>query len=168
MNLSSALLGKQLGVEGFFFWGGEGVSGPHLPTFGLNKFPYLVKMRENADQKNSKYRHFLRSVFKSSSMFFADQSHVNFIFYLVLVFTALRNSDNFLFVNLTNLLQPDVKRVQSRASQFLYCCDESLSSKANKSRHKHKKGKKLQGALSERLIVTVKKYIYCTDNKIFN
>ena len=117
MNLSSALLGKQLGVEGFFFGGGEGVSGPHLPTFGLNKFPYLVKMRENADQKNSKYRHFLRSVFKSSSMFFADQSHVNFIFYLVLVFTALRNSDNFLFVNLTNLLQPDVKRVQSRASQ---------------------------------------------------
>ena len=44
-------------------------SGPHFPTFGLNYgvtgirsiSPYLVQMRENADQNDSEYRHFSRS-----------------------------------------------------------------------------------------------------------
>ena len=35
--------------------------GPHFPAFGLNISPYLVRMRENADQNNSEYGHFLRS-----------------------------------------------------------------------------------------------------------
>ena len=35
-------------------------SGPHFPVFGLNT--YLVRMRENVNQKNSEYGHFLRSV----------------------------------------------------------------------------------------------------------
>ena len=34
-------------------------SGPYFPAFGLNT--YSVQMRENADQNNSKYGHFLRS-----------------------------------------------------------------------------------------------------------
>ena len=34
-------------------------SGPHFPAFGL----YSVCMRENADQNNSEYKHFLRSGF---------------------------------------------------------------------------------------------------------
>ena len=38
-------------------------SGPHFPAFELNTerlriSPYSVRMRENADQTNSKYRHF--------------------------------------------------------------------------------------------------------------
>ena len=39
--------------------------GLHFPTFGLNKeriCPYSVRMRENADQNNAEYKHFLRSV----------------------------------------------------------------------------------------------------------
>ena len=48
-------------------------SGPYFPAFGLNTerygeiSPYLVQMRENADQKdqnNSKYWHFLRIVIR--------------------------------------------------------------------------------------------------------
>ena len=36
-------------------------SGPHFPTFGLNSISlYSIRMRENADQNNSKYGHFLR------------------------------------------------------------------------------------------------------------
>ena len=40
-------------------------SGPHFPAFGLNTerlriCPYLVRIRENADQNNSEYRHFSR------------------------------------------------------------------------------------------------------------
>ena len=40
-------------------------SSPYFPAFGLNtsKSPYSGPMRDNADQKNSKYGHFLRSVF---------------------------------------------------------------------------------------------------------
>ena len=34
-------------------------SGPHFPAFRLNT--YSVRMRENADQSNSEYGHFLRS-----------------------------------------------------------------------------------------------------------
>ena len=39
-------------------------SGPHFPAFGLNTERYRVslRMRENADQNNSEYRHFSRSV----------------------------------------------------------------------------------------------------------
>ena len=47
-------------------------SGPHFPAFGLNterygvslriQSPYSVQMREYADQNNSEYGHFLRSV----------------------------------------------------------------------------------------------------------
>ena len=38
--------------------------GPHFPVFGLNRgiSPYSVRMKENADQNNSEYGHFLRSV----------------------------------------------------------------------------------------------------------
>ena len=41
-------------------------SGPYFPAFGLNTerygeiSPYLVQMRENTDQNNSEYWHFLR------------------------------------------------------------------------------------------------------------
>ena len=43
-------------------------SGQHFPAFGLNTerilriSPDLVRMRQNADQNNSEYGHFLRSV----------------------------------------------------------------------------------------------------------
>ena len=38
-------------------------SGPYFPTFRQNSIsPYSVRMRENADQKNSEYEHLLRSV----------------------------------------------------------------------------------------------------------
>ena len=39
-------------------------SGPNFPAFGLNTriSPYSVGMWENADQNNSEYEHFLRSV----------------------------------------------------------------------------------------------------------
>ena len=36
-------------------------SGPHIWSFILHISPYSVRMRENADQNNSKYVHFLRS-----------------------------------------------------------------------------------------------------------
>ena len=36
-------------------------SGPYFPTFGINTERYSVKMRENKDQNNSQYGHFLRS-----------------------------------------------------------------------------------------------------------
>ena len=41
-------------------------SGPHFPAFRLNTerysiSPYSVRMRENRDQNNSEYEHFLRS-----------------------------------------------------------------------------------------------------------
>ena len=48
-------------------------SGPYFPAFGLNTeryreklriSPYSVRMRENTDQKNSKYGHFPHSVLK--------------------------------------------------------------------------------------------------------
>ena len=36
---------------------------PHFPVFELStETPYSVRMRENADQNNSEYGHFLRSV----------------------------------------------------------------------------------------------------------
>ena len=35
------------------------LSGSHFPAF--SKFPYSVRMRENTDQRNSKYGYFLRS-----------------------------------------------------------------------------------------------------------
>ena len=39
----------------------QNYSGPHFPTFELSISPYSAQMRENADQNNSKYGHFLRS-----------------------------------------------------------------------------------------------------------
>ena len=38
-------------------------SGPHFPSFGLNteRYPYSVRIQENADQNNSEYGHFLSS-----------------------------------------------------------------------------------------------------------
>ena len=44
----------------------EFFSGPYFPAFGLNTkrhgvSPYSVQMRENTEQKNSVFRHFLRS-----------------------------------------------------------------------------------------------------------
>ena len=40
-------------------------SGPHFPAFGLNvDLIYSARMRENADQNNSEYGHFLRGVWK--------------------------------------------------------------------------------------------------------
>ena len=49
-------------------------SGPYFPAFGLNMdrysvlriSPYSVRMRENTDQNNSEYGHFLRSEYFSS------------------------------------------------------------------------------------------------------
>ena len=38
-------------------------SGPHFPAFRLRISPYSVRMRENVDQNNSKYGHFLRSTY---------------------------------------------------------------------------------------------------------
>ena len=40
-------------------------SGPYFPTFGLNtdRYSVSVRMRENMDQNNSEYEHFLRSVY---------------------------------------------------------------------------------------------------------
>ena len=45
----------------------QSYSGPHFPVFGLNTeilriSPYSVRKRENTDQNNSEYGHFLRSV----------------------------------------------------------------------------------------------------------
>ena len=39
-------------------------SGPYFPAFGLNteRYLYSVRIRENADQKNSEYGHFSISV----------------------------------------------------------------------------------------------------------
>ena len=37
-------------------------SGPHFVAFGLNRERYSARMRENADQNNSEYGHFLGSV----------------------------------------------------------------------------------------------------------
>ena len=39
-------------------------SGPYFPVFGLitNRYGVYVRMRESADQKNSQYGHFSRSV----------------------------------------------------------------------------------------------------------
>ena len=41
-----------------------GYSGPQFPTFGLIQSisPHSVQVRENRDQNNSEYRHFLRIV----------------------------------------------------------------------------------------------------------
>ena len=36
-------------------------SGPYFPALGLNTEKYSVRVRENTDQNNSKYWHFLRS-----------------------------------------------------------------------------------------------------------
>ena len=43
-------------------------SGPYFPAFGLNMSPYLVRMRENTDQNNSKYGHFSSSDIISNSL----------------------------------------------------------------------------------------------------
>ena len=45
----------------------QSYSGPHFPAFGLNTqrciyLMFSVRMRQNADQNNSEYGHFSRSV----------------------------------------------------------------------------------------------------------
>ena len=52
-------------------------SGPHFPAFGLNTerygiSPHSVRMRENADQNNSEYGHFLCS--ENVSRFIVERS----------------------------------------------------------------------------------------------
>ena len=37
------------------------ISGPYFPDWDIHIFPYLVRMRENMDQKNSEYGHFTQS-----------------------------------------------------------------------------------------------------------
>ena len=55
-------------------------SGPHFPSFGLNNGEirsislYSVRMRGNADQDNSEYRHFLRSETSSNSVPTSDST----------------------------------------------------------------------------------------------
>ena len=74
---------------------------PYLDWIRRFKSPHSVQKQENTDQKNSEYWHFLCNVFNSSNIFFAYQSHVDFLLYSVLVFTALKNSKEFSFGNLT-------------------------------------------------------------------
>ena len=54
-------------------------SGLYFPAFGLNTVvrisPYSVQMRENTDQNNSEYGHFLRSEYKSCSLCTKILSH---------------------------------------------------------------------------------------------
>ena len=65
-------------------------SGTHFPAFGLNTerycpeygkvrsiSPYLVRMRKNADQNNSEYGHFSRSVVKWNLLSFATKTSIN-------------------------------------------------------------------------------------------
>ena len=125
----------------------------------------------------------MHSAFNSSSIFFDDQFHVDFLFYLVLVFTALRNSNNFCFwkfnklATLTFIAYVNVWSQMVPTQRFsiftrsLYLCDEFLTSVrqfkiANNPHHRHKKEKKLQGGLTERLVVTVRKHIHRTKNKV--
>ena len=48
---------------------------PHFPTFGLNMerslriSPYSVRMRENTDQNNSEYGHFLQRYLRDLKTF---------------------------------------------------------------------------------------------------
>ena len=148
-----------------------------------SRSPCLFRMRENIDQKNSEYRHFLRSVFNSFGIFFDDQSHVDFLFYLVLVFTALRNSNNFFkkFNKLATLFTFNSyvylwsQWVQPRAPPFLHlllwwiphiCL--TISNKENSPHHRRKKWKSPQGRLLKRSSVTVRKYTHFTKNEVFH
>ena len=57
-------------------------SGPHFSAFELNTeryYPYSIRMRENTDQKNSEYRHFLRSVYFNWFIYFPSQCFINSI-----------------------------------------------------------------------------------------
>ena len=64
-------------------------SGPYFPAFGLNTerygeiSPYLVKMRENTDQNNSEYWHFLR-IF-SRDIYFRFKTILELILYCFLI-----------------------------------------------------------------------------------
>ena len=49
-------------------------SGLYFPAFGLNS-PYSVRLRENTDQKNSKYGHFSCS---DGSLWLLSSYHLNF------------------------------------------------------------------------------------------
>ena len=58
---------KSVRIQSFFVM--------HFPVFGLNTedtriSPYLIRMRENADQKKSEYGHFSRSAY--SAKFLSD------------------------------------------------------------------------------------------------
>ena len=54
-------------------------SGQDFPVFRIS--PYSVRMRENADQKNSEYGHFLRSgiLTKEDSFFAGFLGNCNFL-----------------------------------------------------------------------------------------
>ena len=64
-------------------------SGPYFPAFGLNTerygeiSPYLVQMRENTDQNNSEYWHFLR-IF-SRDIYFRFKTILELILYCFLI-----------------------------------------------------------------------------------
>ena len=107
--------------------------GPHLSRFELNII-YRVNLRIQSKSRKIRTRktlnkNFLHSAFNSSSIFFDDQFHVDFLFYLVLVFTALGNSNNFCFWKfnklatlLLSLLMSmcDLKWFQPRGSPVLH------------------------------------------------
>ena len=69
---------KNHGVKGVRI---QSYSGPHFPLFGLNKcgnsIQYSIGMRENADQNNSKYGHFLRSEFHHHAKFCQSGKDLN-------------------------------------------------------------------------------------------
>ena len=112
-------------------------SDPYSPIFRLNTKVFRVNLCIQCQREKTG----TSSDFNSFSMFFDCESHVNFLFYLVFIFTTLRNSNNFLYENLTNLLPSFLSMViyicmMSSGSNlglfhlytFLYCCDESLTS----------------------------------------
>ena len=50
--------------------------------FVVRIFPYLVQIRENTDQKNSVFGHFLHSVIKTKIFLFVTTDTVKIVYYL--------------------------------------------------------------------------------------
>ena len=75
---------KRVGTRSF--------SGPYFPAFGLNTERYW-KIRENADQKNPKYRHFPRSVIHGTRF---NDVYINSILLLDVIYdnTSRKPSSN--------------------------------------------------------------------------
>ena len=158
-------------------------SDPLSITFRLNTKVFRANLRIQCQRGKTR----TSNDFNSFSMFFDCESHVNFLFYLVFIFTTLRNSNNFFHENLSNLLPSFLSMViyicmMSSGSNlglfhlytFLYCCDESLKSvrqlkmKQTTTTHRHKKRKKLQEKLSERSVVIVRKYIHSVQKRFLS